>query len=396
METATDTIQRSNAPDNRDKRVRFTDESSAGTTGPQSPYGLAKFRANVTIASLPVTIKSLVEHYVFEYFKLKASLARCEKIKLNLANDSFIPRSARIKFAIGASTRAQEAFPTEYDNLQEKVETAVGVFELTCKAYIKTSLELEMKALHNDSLKLFCQAALALATCCAIDAPAFDKSYGPLLVNATFEAHSTELLKHAGLLTQVQFFTAFHRYTDSPGNVHQVGDIPDADRLIVAPLVAAYKPIILGLFVHPWDAYTTATETQIRSLQIQEFAELSLKARATENTAMDLEEITAESQALKDAVVSENRNANKHLQKQIDRLTQLVNRNPPKNCPPGAAANNKTGSQTKSGKRGRQQPHKPKQDAQKAAAPANATAKGSNKKKNTSNNSKNKRKPKKS
>jgi hypothetical protein len=161
-----------------------------------------------------------------------------------------------------------------------------------------------MKTLHNDCLKLFCQAALALATCCAINEPAFDKSYGPLLVNATFEAHSEELLKHAGLLTKLQFFTAFHKYTDSPGNVHQVGDIPDADRLIVAPLVAAYKPIMLGLFVHPWDPYNTATEKHLRSLQIQEFVELSLKATATENTAMDLEDITAESQALKDSFSS--------------------------------------------------------------------------------------------
>jgi hypothetical protein len=61
---------------------------------------------------------------------------------------------------------------------------------------------------------------VALVTCCAIDAPAFDKSYGPLLINPTFEAHSEELLKHAGLLTKVQFFTAFHKCTDSPGNVH--------------------------------------------------------------------------------------------------------------------------------------------------------------------------------
>jgi hypothetical protein len=41
---------------------------------------------------------------------------------------------------------------------------------------------------------------------------------------------------------------------------------------------------------------------------------------------MYLEDITAKSQALQDAIVSENRNANNHLQKQIGRLTQQVSR----------------------------------------------------------------------
>jgi hypothetical protein len=156
-------------------------------------------------------MKSLVEHYVFEYFKLKSSLARLEKIKLNLANNSFIPRSAHINFVIGASPRAQEAYPTEFKSLNEKVEMAVGVFQATCKDHIKTSLDLEMKALRNDCTKLFCQATLSITVWCSINTPTFDKSYGPLLVNTTSEAHSEELLKHAGLLTKVQLFTAFHK-----------------------------------------------------------------------------------------------------------------------------------------------------------------------------------------
>jgi hypothetical protein len=81
MENVTDTTQRqTNSPNNRENRVRFTQESSAGTLEPQS-HGLAKFRANITIALLPpVTMKSHVEHYVFEYLRLKSSLARLEKI----------------------------------------------------------------------------------------------------------------------------------------------------------------------------------------------------------------------------------------------------------------------------------------------------------------------------
>jgi hypothetical protein len=130
MESATDTTQRQpDTANTSNKRVHIASALSTRTptSASDSPLAKAKLCANVTIASLPVTIKSLAEHYVFEYLQLKTSVARLETIKLNLANDSFIPRSARIKFAIGASTRAQEAFPTEFEHLQTAVETTVSV-----------------------------------------------------------------------------------------------------------------------------------------------------------------------------------------------------------------------------------------------------------------------------
>jgi hypothetical protein len=252
METVTDTTEQAQPPDNRKKRARFQ-ETASDTPASQSPYGLAKLRANDTIASLPVTMQSLAKHYVFEYLKLKSSLARLEKIKFNLANDSFVPRSARINFAIGASPRAQEAYPTEFESLTERVEMAVGVFQTTCKDLIKTALDLEMKTVHDDLTSLFCRADIAIATSCAINSPTFDKSYGSLLVNSSFELNPEALLKHAGLLTRVQFFTALHKYTNAPGArvqfftalhkytnapgaVHQLGDLLHADKAFIAPL----------------------------------------------------------------------------------------------------------------------------------------------------------------
>jgi hypothetical protein len=68
---------------------------------------------------------------------LLASDLRLEKIKLNLANDSFTPRSARINFATGASPQAQEAYPTKFKSLTEKVEMFVG--GVSFKLFAKTS-----------------------------------------------------------------------------------------------------------------------------------------------------------------------------------------------------------------------------------------------------------------
>jgi hypothetical protein len=192
------------------------------------------------------------------------------------------------------------------------------------------------------------------------------------------------LLKHAGLL-----FTALHKYTDAPGAVHQLGDLLDADKAFIAPLVHVYTPIIIGLFVHPWDAFVKATDDIQRSLQDQEFAELSLKSAATQNTAMDLEEVTAESQSLKDAVATENKKSYQTFQTQIDRLSQTITRSSSKNSAQGATATNKNSSQPQSGRRNQQQQQQQQQqepDARKADAAANASANGSKKKKGSSKN----------
>jgi hypothetical protein len=101
MDTATPITQFSDPGDSNNKRTRFAPGTLTGPMNKPTPYAKAKFTANVTLASLPLSIKSLAEHHVLVFLKLKTTLARLEKAKLKLADDSFTPHSARINFKLG-------------------------------------------------------------------------------------------------------------------------------------------------------------------------------------------------------------------------------------------------------------------------------------------------------
>ena len=196
MDQATNPILRSASSDtNRSKRVRIAPEHATGAPEKPTPYAKAKFAANVTIASLPLTIKSIAEHLSLSYLKSKSSLARLEKAKLRLADDSFIPHSARINFTVGTTARAREAFPDKFKLLQERVETENAVFISTCKDNIKRSLEIELKTLLQDTTAIFCKAVKTLATCVAIAQAGFGATWTNLLVQSTFVHHMDVLLQ---------------------------------------------------------------------------------------------------------------------------------------------------------------------------------------------------------
>jgi hypothetical protein len=146
MDPATDPNLRAASSDtNRSKRVRIAPKHApAGAPEQPTPYVKAKFAAQVTIALLPLTIKLIAVHLFLSFLKSKALLARLEKAKLRLADDSFIPHSARINFAVGTTARAREAFPDEFKLLQERVKMDNGVFISTCIDNIKRLLEIEL------------------------------------------------------------------------------------------------------------------------------------------------------------------------------------------------------------------------------------------------------------
>jgi hypothetical protein len=168
--------------------------------------------------------------------------ARLEKAKSNLTNDFFIPHSACVKFAIGTMQLAREAFPNEHTVLQTKVETDLGVFQLTSKENIpkeniQTSLDLELKAIRKDIMKLFCNRVFSLTTCHVIHNPALNASCGAcclfkMLLRTITKCH----LKHAGLLACIQFlFAPRENIAASNTELCQVGETSAADKAAMAP-----------------------------------------------------------------------------------------------------------------------------------------------------------------
>jgi hypothetical protein len=85
-------------------RVQFSDPKQLQTS--DTPMGRAKFIVNVTITSLPLSLKPSAEQATRQYLSDLAELLRLTLNKAKLTNADFLPISARVKFKLRVTARA--------------------------------------------------------------------------------------------------------------------------------------------------------------------------------------------------------------------------------------------------------------------------------------------------
>jgi hypothetical protein len=332
MEPATDTTDNHDEAD-KNKRVCFGDASSTPARAPTA-LGRARFAATVTIASLPEALQSLApQRFSDDFLKIKTEILRLEQTKSRLAGDAFIPHSARTKFQLGASTRVQETLQEELEALQGMPETAVGVYQLTCKDYIKRTIVLKIKAAKFELAKRFCTSIGALGIAYAIHTKLIHQIYARELVLLTtdaVEAHHDELLHHSGL-TLEEFWTKLKTTTLDLQDIHEVGSIEATTKTTVTPAIPPFKSIIKGCFNRPWDAYLSVCEDNARALEIKKCSDTHLSTAVTATAAMALEDAATDTAGLKELIHVETKKGISAMQKQLNRLTEKSNRMGPKN-----------------------------------------------------------------
>ena len=95
---------------NPNKRVRFTTTNAheLGHAAPTTPSAALNSYVISSFVSLPTATKSLATHYCLEFIKLKNKVYHQQLTASKLATDGYVPKSARIKFELGATTRVKE------------------------------------------------------------------------------------------------------------------------------------------------------------------------------------------------------------------------------------------------------------------------------------------------
>jgi hypothetical protein len=118
--------------------------------------------ATRSFASLPMPIKSLATHYTETLIKLQ-NKARQRSITIEkMAEDTFIPTSARIKFELGATQKVKET--ATFTNLAEATKTLVETFQQALKTNMVTVAQLELKSIQTDIDNTFLETTRDLAT----------------------------------------------------------------------------------------------------------------------------------------------------------------------------------------------------------------------------------------
>ena len=162
MDTATEN-------NNNGKRVRIAQEkSSTSRSLTSTAIDCAKFTASVTIASLPNAIKPLAEHFFTKFIALKVELHKLAATKARIANEDYIPTSARIKFQLVASERVKEQAPAALTTLIEDSEYILAAFKADIKKRVDRLLDLEIQVATDSLKRLFCNAVCSLGVATSI------------------------------------------------------------------------------------------------------------------------------------------------------------------------------------------------------------------------------------
>jgi hypothetical protein len=114
--------------------------------------------------------------------------------------------------------------------------------------------------------------------------------------------------------------------TPNPATPHEHATLSAARVPNVIRLEDSFKQLIKTLFVRTWKAYLAASKEQDKQdIHLQAFVENRMKIAATEPVAMELNNVTADSPALKNLIDSRISIKEKRLNKMISRHTNQVN-----------------------------------------------------------------------
>jgi hypothetical protein len=387
MDSATDT--------NTGKRVRFNTDPTCPTK--LSPLDRALFCANVTLASLPLTMKPLAQSHFDKFIKLRLEYDRLVSTKARLSREDYIPHSLRLNFELNASNRIKgnKDLNPEYIKMKETCAMRLDIYQSMVTDTMIELVDLELKTLTTVLATLYCKSISQILIGLIL-------SKGPVCANwkepilyklicMTID-NKPDLLKHSGL-EHTEFYEYFKIAAGSSMEVHvpnaEIHSAPE-DLVILQPHAEQFQGILDALFTKSWDEFLLGKIERETELNVKEFVDKQLIEIETEDTLIDLSnEIIVDANI--EALIA--RKVAAGIKPILAELNQLK-KTTAKNVPGGAKATgplpkNKTPA-TKQGK-GKKGNENPKGSGKPAAAAGkdSKNANKDNKKKNGPNKRKN-------
>jgi hypothetical protein len=306
------------------KRVRISDPAELSTITRSSvtqDFALRSF------ASLPTPIKSLATHYTATLTSLQ-NKARQRSITIEkMAEDTFIPTSARIKFELGATQKVKET--ATFTTLAENTKTLVETFQQALKANMVTVANLELKSIQSDINTTFLEAVRDISTIIVMNHFPEAENYQRTarnLARATLDDHFYELAVYT-TINDDSLFLLYKEITADHEPVYETGDLLPGARLHIACLTAELFGTLKKIAVGSWKEQLDAILKKKKILELDGYVKSTLTEKATADTAMRLdEEPTIEPAIIKSLIAKGVTDATRDLKKTIDRLQQSIDR----------------------------------------------------------------------
>jgi hypothetical protein len=243
------TMTTSATEDQTRKRVLISDPAELSTLTRSSvtqDFALRSF------ASLPTPMKSLATHYTATLTSLQ-NKARQRSITIGkMAEDTFIPTSARIKFELGATQKVKET--ATFTTLAENTKTLVKKFQQALKANMVTVANLELKSIQSDINTTLREAIRDISTIIVMNHFPKAENYqrtAQNLVRATLDDHFYELAVYT-TINDNSLFLLCKEITADHEPVYDTGNLLPGARLHIACLIAELFGTLKKIAVSSW------------------------------------------------------------------------------------------------------------------------------------------------
>lgn len=310
------------------KRTRFDSSVRSPDDSPTTPMAAAKETLRNHCASLQPEIATLLSNLGKEHLLLLQKIAlKTSQLQKLVDDDTLIPRSARIKFALTTSKLAEAN--EGYIRLKEETEQIVITFQSDLKKKIISLAELEVKLLQaqirEDLAKTLLVATKALLICDVLPTDPHQ------IVNTILEEYHEPLLAPFDIST-ADFRTLYrqtHELTVLPTPIPVVlQDRNNREEPIPTPVyrsfVKIYK-VIDNILLAPWSRYQATKKSLQISIALKNLRVAHLEPAATEAAAMLIDnEQAADPPQLRSIVDAQVAKKTASLEKQVSSLRSQV------------------------------------------------------------------------
>ena len=208
--------------------------------------------------------------------------------KLKLKTNEFISNSLRIESELRASDAVKETYSEEYESAGLEALCALDTYQQEVKSTMAYVLELELKILEDQIVRIFCKAVHSIVNAFSIINQT-DVGDTLLLAYYAFDQYHVSLLKPTNM-SLTAFYKLFKNVNKIIGdNEYSSNSISDDNGNRVCHMCSSYVQVILGLFIYPFDNFKKIKSDVELIEQLCKYADLTMKEETTKRATVDVQ-----------------------------------------------------------------------------------------------------------
>jgi hypothetical protein len=311
------------------KRTRFDATAITPADKAITPMAAARQSLHAHCASLQPEIATILSKLGLERLQTLHKFShRDTQAKKIEDDDDFIPRSARVNFALSASKLVEQ--DVEYTRLSDETTAIVTAFQAALKTKIIEVAKLEVSALKTKIGSEFAVSLRLSVQACILCEPSALNLDADQVVNTLLQEYPALLLAYLDL--DLGAFRALYKRTHTlltlpaalplvlpdPIPTHLVTTLPNQATLQV---IAKVHRTLETTFLTPWSIYLDVQARNAISLQLKKLGDTHFTATATDVAAMAVDsEGAVEPQLIKDLIHTQVTVATRALQSELKAL----------------------------------------------------------------------------